>query len=420
MICLPYIKVDVGKINQYVDVVEDARMRLQRIMYDFSSIGMTLDWDVKASYGVNSQIMSTAAQLNTEASSLSKMKTFLNLASVKYTATNTEIGVNARKLIESTGATFRAKTSVISSLVSKTGIAAVAASVGVKTTAEIVFDNPLEYVDLKDIISESKDVGSIIYELWKKGFWSSNFNVKQVGDYLHVYGKNKAWKVDGSTLEGIIGRRYRIGSDKDVKSGVSARATNVPLSTQFDRALKWQFKDFTKDTFFSKSSIIDYAFICYNAFKNAVGNVKNGASVSKIGADLITDVGTGLGGMAATSAGVRMGMALGTLIPIPVVGTLLGGIAGGAIAGFAYDYILEGIKIGGKSIAGWTSFALETAGDFIISGAEAVGDIVVGAGKAVGDFAQSAGRVIGGAVDAVGDAVSGVANGVKNFFGSIF
>lgn len=388
---MPYIKVDLNKINGYASALSQAKSRVQRIKSDFSSIGYNLDWDVKSSSNISRRISTINSELSAENSSLSKMTSFLNNARQKYTTIDSTNKQSSKKL--STGATV--------------------------SSAKVSFDSPFGYFDAKDFLKDTIKTGGTIYGAYKAGFFTSGFNVKQVGDYVRVYGKNKTWlNLKDSTIEGIKGRRYKVGSELDVKFGVSARASNISLGTKFSRALNHNFKNFGKDTFGSAASIIGYLGVAWETIDNAVGNVKSGASVSKIAADATTDVAKGLGAMAAASAGAKLGAAIGTLIPVPVVGTLVGGVIGGAVAGFAYDYLIDGgLKIGGKSIAGWVSTGLEKAytavGDAVTSGAKAVANVAKTVTKTVTNAVSSAAK-------SVGNAVKSAAKGVKNFFGKLF
>lgn len=388
---MPYIKVKLNKINGYASTLNDINARVKQIKLDFSSTGSNIDWDVRSSSNINRQLSSINSELNIENYSLSKMTSFLNDARQKYNATESFNKQNSKNIAVNT----------------------------IDSSPQVSFDLPWGYFDAKDLLKDTIKTGGTIYSAYKAGFFTSGFNIKQVGDYVRVYGKNKTWiNLKDSTIEGIKGRRYKVGSELDVKFGVSARASKIPLTTKFTRAFKHNFKNFGKDTFGSVGSIIGYVGIAWETIDNIVGNVKSGASVSKIAADATTDVAKGLGAMAAVSAGAKLGAAIGTLIPIPVVGTLVGGVIGGAIAGFAYDYVVDGgIKIGGKSIAGWVSTGLEKA-------YSAVGDAVKSGATAVANVAKTVTNAVSNAVSnvaqSVGNAVSSAAKGIKNFFGKLF
>ncbi len=386
---MPYIKVDLNKINGYTSALSETRLRIQRIRSDFSSIGYNLDWDVKSSANISRRISTINTELATECSSLSKMTSFLNNARQKYSTIDSTSKQSSKKL--STGADI--------------------------LPIRVSFDSPFGhfgYFDALDFLKDAIITGGTIYSAYRAGFFTSGFNIKQVGDYVRVYGKNKTWRnLKNATVEGIKGRRYKVGSELDVKFGVSARASNISWSTKFSRALNYNFKNFGKDTFGSVSSIIGYVGVAWETIDNVVGNVKSGASVSKIAADATTDVAKGLGAMAAASAGAKLGAAIGTLIPVPVVGTLVGSVVGGAVAGFAYNYLVDGVKIGGKSIAGWVSTGLEEA-------YSAVGDAVASGAKAVGNAAKTATKAVSSAAKSVGNTVKSAAKGVKKCFGKLF
>lgn len=265
-----------------------------------------------------------------------------------------------------------------------------------------------QYFDLDDIILDTASNGKILYEAYKRGFANSGFRVEQVGDYYRVYGKNSSWTTTpGFPLENIKGRRYKVGSEKTVKSGVAAYASNSSAATKFTSALKANFSgNFLKETYTGKGSIFGYLKTAYETVTGIVGNVKSGASVAKIAADATTDIAKGLGSMAAAAAGAKIGAAIGTCIPIPVVGTavgaVVGGVIGSAVGGAIYNGLVDGIKIGGKTVAGWVSTGLETAYN-------AVGDAVKSGAKAVASVANAAKKAVGNAV-----------KGVGNFFKKLF
>ena len=265
-----------------------------------------------------------------------------------------------------------------------------------------------QYFDVDDILLDSAKAGRSIYDVYKKGFFNSGFRVEQVGDYYRVYGKNGTWKTTpGFPLEDIKGRRYKVGSEKTVKSGVAAYASNSSAATKFTSALKANFSgNFLKETYTGKGSILGYLKTAYETVTGIVGNVKSGASVAKIAADATTDIAKGLGSMAAAAVGAKVGAAIGTCIPIPVVGTavgaLVGGVIGSAVGGAIYNGVVDGIKIGGKTVAGWVSTGLETAY------------------TAVGNAVKSGAKAVASVANAAKNAISGAAKSVGNFFKKLF
>lgn len=111
-------------------------------------------------------------------------------------------------------------------------------------------------------------------------------------------------------------------------------------------------------------------------------NIQYGVDAQRIVSDAIVDTGTGVGVVAASTA---VGTALGSIIPIPVVGNLVGAGAG-AIAGSFINWLIEGDFIAGQSAVDWMK-----------DGADWVADRVVDVGNAISD-----------GLDAVGDWFSGL------------
>lgn len=153
---------------------------------------------------------------------------------------------------------------------------------------------------------------------------------------------------------------------------------------------------FGKNTFLFQSGDVvgnaakglSYAAIVYDTGTHAYTNIKNGASGTKIAADVTVDVAKGLGGMAVATACANVGAAIGTAIPIPVVGTVAGAVLGFA-AGYAgasvYNFLVNDCKIKGKSVAEWASTGIENTldeiGDGLSKAKDAVGDFFSGVGK---------------------------------------
>ncbi len=214
-------------------------------------------------------------------------------------------------------------------------------------------------------------------------------------------------------LKNIKGTRYKIGSDAFNQSGLKwlAPAGSSPkilgakfLSNIRDKGLwKNSFEDFGGQAYkFKKNDLIGnagkalaYAGIALNTGTNIYENYKSGASGAKIAADATTDVARGLAGMAVATGCAKIGAAIGTAIPIPVVGTVVGAAAGFVI-GWGVTKAAEGIKIGGKSIAGWidegcsqVSSGLETVYSEIGKGAK---NAVEGTKKAINGFIGSFGK----------------------------
>ncbi len=81
---LPYIKVDVNKINEYQKNVYDIRAKANRITNCFSSIRYNLDSDVKNSGNINRRLQLIASALTEHSTVLQRMNTFLNNTALRY------------------------------------------------------------------------------------------------------------------------------------------------------------------------------------------------------------------------------------------------------------------------------------------------------------------------------------------------
>lgn len=293
-------------------------------------------------------------------------------------------------------------------------------NLGDDSATRVSYDNALNYIDGKDIGVEAVKGLYKVYSMWKGGFGNSGFDVKQVGDYVIVYGKNKTWtNLKDTAVEKIAGRRYKVGSAMDVKLGVSSFASNVSRAERFSRSLKSNFSNFGKDTFTGVSAVAGYAKIAFDTIGGVTENIHNGASVSKIAADATTDVLNGLAKMAVESACAKIGAAIGTIFPVPVVGTLVGSVIGGILGGFIYDFIIDGgIKIGGKSVAEWVSTGLEKVYDKIgeaISGSSALAKKLSRflPGKRLVAIMEAVRNVLTDVANTIGDAVVGSSSNSK-------
>ena len=99
------------------------------------------------------------------------------------------------------------------------------------------------------------------------------------------------------------------------------------------------------------------------------------------------------GGVAALGGPVDVlaGAAIGTMIPVPVVGTAVGALVGAGVGIFTsgmVDNLFEGGSVGDALGAGW--------------------DAVEDTGEAIGDGLESAGDAIGDGIESVGDAIGGL------------
>ena len=136
-------------------------------------------------------------------------------------------------------------------------------------------------------------------------------------------------------------------------------------------------------------------------------NIENGTRTQKIVSDAIVDTGIGVGLIAGSTA---VGAWVGSLIPIPVVGTLVGAGAG-YLVGEGADWLLNADLeiLGNKSVVNWAKDGAVAAADWIV---EDLPNIAADAWDATICFIEDTGEAIGGffedAVNAIGGFFSGI------------
>ena len=119
---------------------------------------------------------------------------------------------------------------------------------------------------------------------------------------------------------------------------------------------------------------------------------------------MAVDATAGLGKMAVISGATKVGAAIGTAIPVPVVGTVVGAATGfvcGVAAVYVYDVIIDGITINGRTIKKHVRSGVERLGDKVVEGAAWAGDKVT-------EGLNNAKDAVGGLFKGIGSAVSSV------------
>lgn len=81
---MPYIKVNISRMNGFGSSVAAVRIRVNSIQTSFLSIGSALDWDVKACADINRQISQINNELSNVTESLKRMENFFAYASKEY------------------------------------------------------------------------------------------------------------------------------------------------------------------------------------------------------------------------------------------------------------------------------------------------------------------------------------------------
>lgn len=240
------------------------------------------------------------------------------------------------------------------------------------------------------------------------------FKIVQYGKYWIIKGLYYTRKSENN-LSKIKGTRYAVGSRAFREAGLSRYVPAGSTASEYTSKLVSNLKDYKywenqlkninvnnlykfnkEDALGNIGKAVAYTAIALETGLDTVENIQNHASKNKIVADATVDVAKGLGGMAVATSCAQVGAAIGTAIPIPGVGTIVGagiGFAAGILGTLAYNYVIDGVKIGGKMVAEWASIGLENA----LEEAESLGkDITEGVASGLENAKESVGNAISG------------------------
>ena len=464
---MPYIKVNINKINGFGNVTSQTRSKVNHIQSSFYSTGSALDWDIKACASINSQISKINNELSKEIASLKRMESFFALAAKKYS--NAELEKKAPQIARENviytrlvpGSTLNdMRKYQILNLFNKT--IKPAKKVNVNHFSEripYVLDKGWksfiksisgkgeisDYYNLTLLVSHlfgkdglsnfSKNLmeNPIVKNITKIGFKSIKpiilarygYSITKKGGYYFVTGSRKLANINGLTI--LSPGRYKNIDPKYLKNYFPSAAMKELNSLK------------------SLSAKLAAVEIFVKTGKNIYNNIKNNASVKKIAGDAVVDlafetpkafikVATVAPSM---SAGAAIGAAVGSIVPVAgtAVGAVVGAVAGVGIS-VAADFIIDKVYDGffekwkvyeGKSIKEWASegvqwvidkaaegfaiagqAAIETAqkvGNTISIGAAKAKDTLVEIGKTVAKNAETAKAVV---VEKVVDAKNAV------------
>ena len=136
-------------------------------------------------------------------------------------------------------------------------------------------------------------------------------------------------------------------------------------------------------------------------------NIENGTRTQKIVSDAIVDTGVGIG---ITAGSTAAGAWIGSLIPIPVVGTLVGAGAG-YIVGEGADWLLnkDFEFLGNKSVVDWAKDGVAAVADWVV---EDLPNIVADVWDATTNFIEDTGEAIKGFFKDTGNAIGGFFSGL--------
>lgn len=200
-----------------------------------------------------------------------------------------------------------------------------------------------------------------------------------------------------SALGGIKGTKYKVGSEKFIKSGLNKylpKGSSIDdvaskFTSNISPNLKKGFEEFGGNTFKFKrgeklgntAKGLGYASIGVGVVGGIYENYQNGADAGKYAGDAVADTVSGLVGMAAGSAGAEIGFAIGTAIPVPVVGSVAGaalGFVGGYVGGVIADKLVNEVDIGGQPVSDWISYGVDTLVDGVVNETGKIWDSIKG------------------------------------------
>ena len=235
--------------------------------------------------------------------------------------------------------------------------------------------------DLYDDLSDIYHIGIDTYDYLKYGFY-----VTRKGEYAIIKGAH----TKAAFRRGIKGTRYSFknaGKYPNVFGYIDPKtAAKSALNPK------------------SVSGALGYFFIVVDVGDGIYENIQAGTRPQKIVSDAVVDAGMGIGLTA-------LGAAVGSLIPIPILGT-----AFGAAVGAGLDDLANNLIIDGKSVTEWVKEGAGYVADAVVDAGEAVVDFVEDAAEWVVDTAE---EVWDATTDAVEDAVDWIADTASNAWDSV-
>ncbi len=405
---MPYIKVDIDRINGYQTEINSIQNRVKSIENDFASTARRIDWDVRKSGSIQRKIEQVDSSLSDHKKVLSRMNTFLGNTATEYAKIE---GYDAPKTATAAVAAATTVVSVTTAVTQRSEIVALAASeLGIQA-ADIqgMLDSGLcKDSDIMEFLEgKATPVNDFISKL--NGYLGHTkstmamlndakqiaFNVKDgyviVSDFTRKgYLNNMVkWANDGTG----IGTRYKLDTLKDtpimsslytfnkVVDTVDKIATGVSLATSAIEAGNKISDVWADDTLSKKEKMVDTAAI---AITSAAG--------------MALDVAAPIAGEAVQQT---VTAAITGLIPIPIVGTVVG-VGVGIVAGEIVEKGIELISdvITSEAVVNQVSETIEKVGDAVVSGAKAVSNAgkKVLESKNVGDAVKNTANLVGTAV----------------------
>lgn len=409
---MPYIKVNANKLSSFQETLNGIQTKVRRINSDFSSIGSSLDWDVKSSSNINQRINNIKKDLNSEVRSVQNMSSFLAKARSKYVALD-ETKIKVKSPVVSAVSTVAANAKVsttkksnsswktIGKVVGKMGFVGTALSGLINWTTNGGIGNATAVVDLaksgKNVVKGLVDWNKAaknrkIYANFGKAtqakskYWKSAFGLNDL--FKGTASKFRAKWVKSPAGSGLRGSLQALG--QNLKTGIG-KGWGTRFSRNFTKNIKSQVGSYAKGA----KSAFSWIGLGLNFVGNAVSNydeAKNGGiSAQRAVAETITEtvVDTATGWV--IGAGVAAGLAA-TIGSAPVL------VVGAATVGITMGLDFACKKITG-AITGTEKGLTETISDFALDVGEAVSKgakkIVSGVGNAIKDTGKKVGKFFG-------------------------
>ena len=257
---MPYIKVNANKLSSFQETLNGIQAKVRRINSDFSSVGGSLDWDVKSSSNINQRINNIKRDLSSEVRSVQNMSAFLVKARSKYVALD-ETKIKVKSPVVSAVSTAAASAKVtttkkttspwktIGKVVGKMGFVGTALSGLINWTTNGGIGNATAVVDLA---KSGKNVVKGLVD-WNKAAKNkkiyANFGkVKQANNkyWKSAFGLNDLFKGTASKFRAKWVKGYSLQAlGQNLKTGIG-KGWGTRFSRNFTKNIKTQVGSYAK------------------------------------------------------------------------------------------------------------------------------------------------------------------------------
>ena len=239
--------------------------------------------------------------------------------------------------------------------------------------------NPISYVDP---FGMSADRGNNETES------NSGISQSQI-DFGIDYSKfSDSFFISDATVQALINEDNLVALYTYLRNGIltAERPANIGIgiwNKEVNAALTQLDDVLGSASVFSKGvKALPYVSVAIDTGIGIIENINEGTAPERIASDAVVDVGFGLAGIGAAS---YVGGLVGSFVPVPVVGTIVG--AGvGTLTGIVYYGVTEAWTINGKSISDWTKDGVAWLGNKIGDGIDNLRSGINNGLNAIGAF----------------------------------